>query len=234
MRKLFRWGAPEQGKAQGGIDVSIHGLTPYNILSPWSYDKSYAIPVPGNEELRAESVEGIWQGLKVIGGKTEPSLFTGKPKKRKGRPEGHLFGRELLGYIESRKRIFVPAYIYHAVNNALPQVKEDLEDALRRDDVLLYDTHSNDDINNKEGPLSHASTLVKLLNVLLGAPLPPFNKYRFNYLDDEVASALSYKDSLNAEGQELFNIIISFAYRFSKDELKERFAEKFSKILVAH
>lgn len=223
MSHVFVWLPPGKGSTQNSIDVSSHAAYPYGRLSPFSYSSQYRIPVPGNDKIRADSVEGIWQGLKIIQGRTDASLFTGKPYKR-GKPEGHLFGKEMIGYGDARKHIYVPAYVYHAVNNALDDVKDELEQRLISGNVALYDVESNGNACDLSRPYSHAALLVDLLNVLKNAPLPPFNMRRFAGLSDQVDATLTYRERLNCNKQRILDDVITFAYLFSEDDLKATFA----------
>src|SRR3954466_7761883 len=71
-------------------DVSSYADYPFCTLSPvWEHG---GIPVPGPPGVTSDSVEGVWQGLKVIRGKTAPHFFRGKGQKRGGKPAGHQFG----------------------------------------------------------------------------------------------------------------------------------------------
>lgn len=222
--KAFIWMPPEKGRESQGIDVSSQGVGEYKRFSPFSHSKKYQIPVPGQEELRADSVEGIWQGLKVIGEVTDFSLFLGKPKKRKGQPEGHLFGEELLDYGKAREKIYVPAYIYQAVNGVLGEIKEDLEGKMEQGQAVMFDVESNNSIKDLSSPYSHAALLVDLLNVLKESPLPPFNKQRFTYLQEQLEETLEYRRGLREKEKGLLDEVITFAYLFSGDDLKATFA----------
>ncbi len=222
----FLWVPRDEGMARGGIDVSSHGSGSYKRFSPFSHSPTYKIPMPGNEEQRPDSVEGIWQGLKIINGRTEPSLFKGRPQKRDGKVEGHQFGDRILGYIEARERIYRPAYVYHAVNNVLPFVKKDLEGRLQNGDVVLFDVDSNGDIKDPSAPYSHAALLVDLLNMLKDAPLPPFSRRRFDDLNGELEATLEYREELAGNERKLLDETITFAYLFSPSELHRLFAVK--------
>ena len=79
------------------------------------------IPVPFSEGYTAICVEAIWQGLKVFEtADVDVKLFGNDTMKnikrsvrRFGKPLGHrkgVNGTELLGYIEARKQIYLPAY----------------------------------------------------------------------------------------------------------------------------
>lgn len=131
------------------------------------------IPVPLSPEgATSMSVEGIWQGLKVFedGRGIDPSRFrndTMRGIKRTvrtlGRCLGHLAGTRgdydhLLGYVEARKQIYLPAYRWILEN--VPDVQHLLErigrEAQERDLVFL-DYNTNDNVDNPRKPLSHAS-----------------------------------------------------------------------------
>ncbi|MEM3154588.1 MAG: hypothetical protein QW165_03435 [Candidatus Woesearchaeota archaeon] len=221
----FRW-SPEEG-----IDVSSKGKYPYKLFSPFAYDKTYRIPVPGFEDMRADSVEGIWQGLKIINGKTKAELFTGKPRKREGRVEGHAYGNEVLNYLQARKLIYVPAYIYHAVNNALPRAWQCLEQKIADSDIFLHDVEKNGSINDTSSPFAHSVILAELLNVIKDSPLPKSehsmpNPYesRFTYLHEQVNALCEYRIKLPEERKKLLDEVITFAYLFNPDVKKQDFA----------
>lgn len=220
----FIW-SPEEG-----IDVSSHGRPPYKLLSPFSHDSEYKIPVPGSEHIRADSVEGIWQGLKIFNGSHDPSLFTGRPHKKKGKPEGHLYGKEVIAYVDARKNIYVPAYIYHAINNALPKAWPDLEQMLKDGNAVLHDVETNGSIENPMRPLAHSAILVELLNVVKDAPIPkidvchPNPESSFRYLHEQIDALVAYRESLPAGKKHLLDEVVTFAYLFSQNEHKQTFA----------
>jgi len=216
----YKWVPPEIGRNNGSIDVSSYGTEPFRKLSPFSHNPSYEIPVPGNEQLRSHSVEGVWQGLKIIDGQTDPSLFVGKPRKLTGNIEGHQFGKDVLGYLDARRRIYLPTYTYHVVNNGIDAVRS-LEAHIGNQ---LYDIESNDDVNDTSRPYSHAALLVDLLNVLGSAPIPPFNKQKFQNLSEQVDATVEYRKQLSEEEMRLFDEVITFAYLFSQNDLGETFA----------
>lgn len=223
-RHEFVWVPHSTGKNNGAIDVSSYGNDPYRMLSPFVHNAAYRIPVPGIESIRADSVEGIWQGLKVLHGITDFSLFKGRPRKRRGQPEGHLFGEAMLDYVAARKQIYVPAYVYHVINNALESVKDGLEKRIRSTPVALFDVESNGCIEDTSRPYSHAALLVRVLNFLKRSPLPPFNRKRFTYLHEQVGALLEHRAQLSRDDLDLCDDVITFAYLFSPDELTATFA----------
>ena len=135
-----------------------------------------------------------------------------------------MFGEVILSYVDARKQIYVPAYLYHVINNSLDSVSTDLEERLNEGNVTLCDVESNGSIQDTSKPYSHAALLVKLLNMIRESPLPPFNKKRFAYLHNQVEALLEYRSGLRNENLSLCDDIITFAYLFSPDELKSTFA----------
>lgn len=105
-------------------DVSRYGT--FRALSPFAVYPG-RIPIPGmlsyvhrsyweaGDNLldwAADSVEGVWQGLKCLDNGTDERLFRGQPKKRRGRPDGHLFADyRLLDYPQAKALIYIPTYL---------------------------------------------------------------------------------------------------------------------------
>src|SRR3954452_679373 len=97
--------APRGGRV---IAVTSYADPPYCTLSPmWFHG---GIPVPGMPGTTSDTVEGIWQGLKVIRGKMAPRCFQGPGQKRVGKPAGHQFGRKRRGIVEPGHKIYRVAY----------------------------------------------------------------------------------------------------------------------------
>src|SRR5262249_9189174 len=103
-------------------DVSSYADFPFCTLSPmWVHG---GIPVPGWPGVASDTVEGIWQGLKVIRGRTASRFFRGPGHKRGGKPSGHEYGTKLLKIVEAREKIYRVAYewvLAHRVDPALIQ-----------------------------------------------------------------------------------------------------------------
>ena len=131
------------------------------------------IPIPFSEGLTAESVEGIWQGLKVFENEDvnfdsfkNSSMQNLKRTVRKlGYPRGHrkgVKGKELLDYLSARILIYLPAYKW--VLDNVPDVHsivERIKNKAQESDIVLLDYNTNLDFRNLSSPLSHAG-LVKL------------------------------------------------------------------------
>lgn len=124
------------------------------------------IPVPFSEGYTAMCVEGIWQGLKVFeSADVDVNMFANDTMKnikrtvrRFGKPLGHrkgVNGTELLGYIEARKQIYLPAYKW-MLENKVANIIERLREASKTKTIVLLDYTTNCDIDNPKKPLSHA------------------------------------------------------------------------------
>jgi hypothetical protein len=147
-------------------DVSSYAEMPYRSLSPFYVHGG--IPVPGMPGTTSDTVEGIWQGLKVIRGETAPRLFHGAGRKRGGRkPSGHRYGEKLLGVAEARYKIYRVAYEWVLVNRIDPAlIRQFVDIALGGSPQYFHDTGDNGDINDPDAPLAHASLVAQYINRL--------------------------------------------------------------------
>ncbi|MFJ2868301.1 DUF6939 family protein [Kitasatospora sp. NPDC087314] len=146
------------------IDVTFKAPDPWVRLSPF-YPHG-GIPVPYSDGATSQSVEGIWQALKVFHDSdvdpTKLSVTTMKGLKRTvrryGPVRGHrtgLHGDRLLPYEAARRRIYLPAYRW-----ILEHRTADLVELLRdKEDVVLLDYTANGDVTNSASPLSHAALI---------------------------------------------------------------------------
>ena len=146
------------------IDVSSSADSPLDQLSPF-YPHG-GIPIPGMPGKTADSVEGIWQGLKVIHGKTAPRFFEGGGRKRGGRSSGHQFGesKRLLDLVDARRKIYIPAYRWMLDHRVDPEILTAFIDcAFQGIPQFFYDREDNGAIG-KDQPLAHARILVDHIN----------------------------------------------------------------------
>lgn len=128
------------------------------------------IPVPFSEGYTATCVEAIWQGLKVFEScDVDTTLFSNDTMKglkrtvrKYGKPLGHrkgVHGKELLGYIEARKQIYIPTYKW-VLENKVAWIIDKLRNASNRGEtIVLLDYDTNADVENAKKPLSHASLI---------------------------------------------------------------------------
>jgi hypothetical protein len=145
-------------------DVTSKATSELVKLSPF-YPHG-GIPVPFSNGKTAQSVEGIWQGLKVFQDTDiDLALFdnaTMKNMKRTvrkyGKPLGHrkgVEGKELLDYINARIEIYLPSYLW-VLENKVQDIVEQLKIMSESQDMVLLDYETNCDVLNGNKPLSHA------------------------------------------------------------------------------
>jgi len=155
-------------------EASIVDVTSKGSLSMVKFSPFYPIgniPVPFSENVFAESVEGIWQGLKVFKNEdidtSKFSITSMKGLKRTvrkfGVPKGHrkgINGKELLDYISARKLIYLPVYSW-VLHNRLQNELAELHAIAKKHTLILLDYETNGDVENPAKPLSHAQ-LIKM------------------------------------------------------------------------
>ena len=148
------------------FDVSSYAEPPFRYLSPLTYAPDISLPVPGMDGVVAQSVESVWQGLKVIDGKIDKKLFTRRPKKREGIVEGHYYGAKMLAIEEARELIYIPTYNLYLNHYASEATDAILEEQRAGKTVYVYDVSDNGDIRIPE-PLAHSSVLATYLNLII-------------------------------------------------------------------
>jgi hypothetical protein len=125
------------------------------------------IPVPGMPGVTSDTVEGIWQGLKVIRGEIAPRYFSGSCGKRGGKPSGHRYGDKLLKIVEAREKIYRVAYEWVLEHRIEPSLIEDLlERSQSGQTQYFHDVSDNGNIGNPDEGWAHAAVLVQYLNRL--------------------------------------------------------------------
>ena len=124
------------------------------------------IPVPFSEEYTATCVEGIWQGLKVFENEDiDISMFLNDTMKgikrtvrKHGRVLGHrkgVHGTEILGYVEAKHQIYIPAYRWMLEYRAM-DIIERLRKASETKTTVLLDYNTCCNVDDETKPLSHA------------------------------------------------------------------------------
>ena len=152
------------------LDLSSKGESPWVKFSP--FFPHGGIPVPNYPQYTSQSVEGVWQGLKVFEqhgidpGKFEISNMKGLKRtvRKFGQCLGHAAGADkLLGYLEARRAIYLPTYrwvLEHCLQNELARLR-----ALAQTSPLIFlDYETNPDLTNLKSPLSHAALVVRFLD----------------------------------------------------------------------
>lgn len=157
------------------LDVTSHAKDELIQLSP--FYPHHDIPVPFSEGYTASCVEAIWQGLKVFEKcGIDVSLFSNDTMKglkrtvrRFGRPLGHqkgVDGKELLGYIEARKMIYLPSYRWVLENKVVDIIERLKHESNYGRMIVLLDYDTNADVDNTQKPLSHASLIKAFIEVV--------------------------------------------------------------------
>ncbi|QXJ25942.1 hypothetical protein AGRA3207_007511 [Actinomadura graeca] len=158
------------------IDVTSRAEHPWERLSP-CYPHG-GIPVPFSP---SQSVEGIWQALKVFQtAGADPAKLTittmrglKRTSLRHGPPLGHRPGLaegpdegpggvQLLDEESARRRIFLPAYRWMLRHRTAPLIRL-LSVLAARDHVVLLDLSTNGDVSDLSAPLSHAALITLLI-----------------------------------------------------------------------
>ncbi|WP_173099792.1 DUF6939 family protein [Actinomadura verrucosospora] len=144
------------------LDVTSRGPLPWVRFSPF-YPHG-GVSVPFSDGVTGESVEGVWQALKVFeDADVDPSRLAitsmkgiKRTVRRYGPVRGHragLDGAELLPYGRARREIYLPAYRW-----VLEHKVADLVEELRGlGEVVLLDYTANGDVDDLSKPLSHAA-----------------------------------------------------------------------------
>lgn len=144
------------------------------------------IPVPFSS-LTAESVEGLWQGLKVfrrsdgaiedidtrcLNNKTQKGIKRTLRAKGRSLCLGHrcIDSGTLLDYTAARKLIYAPAYRYVLEHRAQIAINK-LIAIWERSPLVLLDYSTNDDIDNIRTPLSHAGLVRDYMAEMTGSLL---------------------------------------------------------------
>lgn len=124
------------------------------------------IPVPFSEGYTAACVEGVWQGLKVFEDEDiDTSMFRNNTMKgikrtvrKHGRVLGHrkgVYGLEILGYVEAKHQIYIPAYRWMLEHKAM-DIIERLRKASETKTIVLLDYNTCCNVDDETKPLYHA------------------------------------------------------------------------------
>ncbi|MFG2485855.1 DUF6939 family protein [Streptomyces virginiae] len=147
----------------------------FRTMNPYHRERTWRIPVPGTE-LASESVESVWQGLKLVDGETCLTMFGQEPA---ARPPGEIrrlpgydysasvfrYGEVVLDLVAARRLIYLPTYLHLLDRLADESAIAEIEEALRSGrDVLFYDYDANMDPACAEDSWSHSSILAAWFN----------------------------------------------------------------------
>jgi len=157
------------------LDVSSKGKQPWVKFSPFYPHSNIPIPPYQNDSPKyfSQTVEGIWQGLKVFENenidcsKFEIKNMEGikRTVRKFGKPLGHRYGvegKELLDYPTARKEIYLRTYAW-VLDNFLQKEILLLKAQAEKQDLVLLDYNTNEDIADYKKPLSHAGLVKRYL-----------------------------------------------------------------------
>lgn len=145
------------------LDLTSKSTTEHVRFSPFYPHGN--IPVPFSESITAQSVEGIWQGLKVFENhdidESKFDITNMKGIKRTVRKYGQVLGhrkgvksKQLLSYLEARLQLYLPCYewvLQKKLNDLVTLIKQDTNK-----NFIFLDYETNQSIDNLSKPLSHA------------------------------------------------------------------------------
>ena len=146
------------------VDVTSKATDGLVKLSPF-YPHG-GIPVPFSQGYTATCVEAVWQGLKVFEDEdVDVKLFQNDTMKdikrtvrKHGRVLGHrkgVHGTEILGYVEAKHQIYIPAYRWMLEHRAM-YIIERLRKASETKTIVLLDYNTCCNVDDVTKPLSHA------------------------------------------------------------------------------
>ncbi len=152
------------------IDVTSRGEEPWVRFSPFFAHGGIPIPMSAGT---AQSVEGIWQGLKVFEhADVDTTRFTiasmsglKRTTRKFGPVRGHragVTGPDLLSYLDARFAIYLPAYRF-VLEHRLTRELQQLRSLADRGPVVLLDYETNGCVDDLSRPLSHASLVIAWL-----------------------------------------------------------------------
>ncbi|WP_439622535.1 DUF6939 family protein [Gemmata sp.] len=161
------------------IDVTWKGAEPWVRFSPF-YPHG-GIPIPNTPSETAQSVEGLWQGLKVFEREDiDPRKWAvtdmsgiKRGGKSRGAVRGHRFGvgsDVLLRYRDARLQIYLPAYKWVLEHRVAAEV-EQLRRLAADKPLVLLDYETNTDVEDLSSPLSHAALVMYHLQGAWPTPL---------------------------------------------------------------
>lgn len=157
-------------KYPNAVFADVTSTSPYTALRmlspfyPWG-----GIPVSYSPGVTATCVEAVWQGLKVFEsmGVDETTFLNDtirglkRSNRKYGKILGHrkgIYGNCLLGYIDARKKIYIPTYKWMLEHRAYTTIQYIRQYQIENPDktIVLLDYQTNCDIENPQKPLSHA------------------------------------------------------------------------------
>lgn len=159
-------------------DCAPASMERFRCFNPFRFVPDLGLPVPG-QSVSACSIESVWQGLKLVDGQTEFSMFTRPPYKRPSEQERQrpgyryeeavfLYGTDVVDLVTARYALYLPTYLY-ALDRLAPQaVIEEIDGALEAGRaVAFYDWDDNFVLTDPSRSFSHSAILAAWFNATL-------------------------------------------------------------------
>jgi hypothetical protein len=154
------------------IDVTSKSKEPWIKFSPFYPHGN--IPVPFSSGITSQTVEGIWQALKVFENydidESKLNITSMKGIKRTVRKYGKVVGHRkgikgsaILSYLDARKQIYLPSYKF-VLATFLTKELMIIAEKSNEQSIVLLDFETNTKIQDLSRPLSHASLISAYLN----------------------------------------------------------------------
>lgn len=146
-------------------------MAEFRSFNPFCVWPTHTFPVPGRDGCFARSVEGIWQGLKIVRGETDFGQFDCDPQKRPSdakraadpkfvyRNSRFQLGEETLDLITARLLIYLPTYLYLLDRVVSDSLVCRIRAACCTQGVIFYDWDDNFDILDDSRSFSHSAIL---------------------------------------------------------------------------
>ena len=153
-------------KYPGAVIVDVTSKATDGLVKLSPFYPHGDIPVPFSQGYTATCVEAVWQGLKVFEDEdVDVKLFQNDTMKdikrtvrKHGRVLGHrkgVHGTEILGYVEAKHQIYIPAYRWMLEHRAM-DIIERLRKASETKTIVLLDYNTCCNVDDETKPLSHA------------------------------------------------------------------------------
>ena len=149
----------------------------YSCFNPFYFHQDIQIPVPGYAPRVANSLESIWQGLKIVEGTTCFEMFTQKPYKRPtdaarrldseyiyAKSSFHYLGQN-VDLLTARFFIYFKSYCWLLEHLVDQELLNEIKEALTSGKcILFYDWDDNFNIFNINSSFSHSAICCSWFN----------------------------------------------------------------------
>ena len=151
------------------INTSLEDGYAMSIFDPRFPHGGIPLPYKTGKEIKhtvSDSVQGIWEALAIVNGRTDSSKMKGVPEIGRATPECFfVYEDKYLKWIDARQSIFIPSLIWQYEHKIPKELKLALYGFAKQGIVLyFYDNSDNPDPVQMRVDYSHSALLVYLLN----------------------------------------------------------------------